>query len=63
MATKPATPPHQHQPLHNDKEWMQQAAAEGKTPRVISKELHISYKLVERKFTEYGIPFTKTEEL
>lgn len=56
----PSKTAHVHQPLHKDKEWMANAIAEGKSTRAISRELQISYKLVEMKLREFGIPFRST---
>lgn len=59
MASKGA--PHVHVQHHHDKEWMANAVAEGKSTREISRELQISYKLVELKLKEFGIPFNTTD--
>lgn len=53
----------EHVPHHKDKQWMENAVAEGKSSRTIAKELHISYKLVEMKLKEFGIPFTPYKSL
>lgn len=56
----PSHAPTPHVPHHKDKEWMANAIAEGKSSRAISKEIGISYKLVEMKLREFGIPFRST---
>lgn len=44
--------------LHQDKNYLTQAMESGKTSRDISKELGVSYKLVEIYLEKYQIPFT-----
>lgn len=56
----PSYIPTVHVPHHKDKEWMANAIASGKSTRAISRELQISYKLVEQKLKEFGIPFRST---
>lgn len=44
--------------LHQDEAYLRQAMESGKTSRDISRDLHVSYKLVEIYLEKYGIPFT-----
>ena len=44
--------------LHQDEAYLRQAMESGKTSRDISKELGVSYKLVEIYLEKYQIPFT-----
>lgn len=53
----PSYIPTVHVQHHHDKEWLANAIAEGKSTRQISRELQVSYKLVEMKLKEFGIPF------
>jgi hypothetical protein len=54
----PSMTTHNHVPHHHDAAWLKQAIADGKRPKDIANELQVSYKLVELKLTEFGIPFT-----
>jgi DNA-binding CsgD family transcriptional regulator len=47
--------------MHKNKEYLQKKIEEGYTPKDISKELHVSYKLVEIYLKQFGIPFTPTK--
>ena len=44
--------------LHKDENYLKRAMESGKTSRDISKELGVSYKLVEIYLEKYQIPFT-----
>lgn len=44
--------------LHQDEAYLRQAIESGKTSRDISKDLHVSYKLIEIYLEKYNIPFT-----
>ena len=44
--------------LHQDETYLRHAMESGKTSRDISKELGVSYKLVEIYLEKYQIPFT-----
>lgn len=44
--------------LHQDENYLRHAMESGKTSRDISKDLHVSYKLIEIYLEKYGIPFT-----
>lgn len=43
---------------HQDKTWLENQIAEGKTSKQIADENNISYKLVELYLRQYEIPFT-----
>lgn len=43
--------------LHKDEEFLRSEMAKGRTSRDISKDLHVSYKLVELYLRKYKIPF------
>jgi len=43
--------------LHKNKEYLQQKIDEGYTPKDISKELHVSYKLVEIYLRQFGVKY------
>ena len=44
--------------LHKDENYLRNAMESGKTSRDISRELGVSYKLVEIYLEKYQIPFT-----
>jgi len=44
--------------LHQDENYLRNAMESGKTSRDISRELGVSYKLVEIYLEKYQIPFT-----
>jgi hypothetical protein len=46
---------------HQNQNYLQQKINEGYKPKDISKELGISYKLVELYLRQYDIPFTPTK--
>jgi DNA-binding NarL/FixJ family response regulator len=43
---------------HQNKEWLAEQIAAGKTTKQIANENNISYKLVEIYLKKYEIPFT-----
>lgn len=47
--------------LHQDQDFLRKAIELGSTPKEISKELRVSYKLVELYLTKYGIPFASQQ--
>ena len=44
--------------LHQDENYLRHAMESGKTSRDISKDLGVSYKLVEIYLEKFNIPFT-----
>ena len=44
--------------LHQDENYLRNAIESGKTSRDISKDLGVSYKLVEIYLEKFNIPFT-----
>lgn len=44
--------------LHQSEDFLRKAIEMGSTPRDISRELRVSYKLVELYLEKYQIPFT-----
>ena len=44
--------------LHQDENYLRNAMESGKTSRDISRELGVSYKLVEIYLEKYQMPFT-----
>lgn len=44
--------------LHKDENYLRNAMESGKTSRDISKDLGVSYKLVEIYLEKFNIPFT-----
>jgi transposase len=49
--------------LHHDKEYLQKKIDEGYTSKDISKELKVSYKVVELFLRKFGIPFVSQKPL
>tara|TARA_B110000977_G_scaffold16276_1_gene19979 strand:- start:122 stop:301 length:180 start_codon:yes stop_codon:yes gene_type:complete len=43
---------------HQNKTWLEEGLAAGKTSKDLSNEVNVSYKLIERHLLEFGIPFT-----
>jgi hypothetical protein len=43
---------------HEDAEYLRQALAEGKNSRDISREVGVSWKLIEINLKKNGLPFT-----